>query len=73
MQDALTHDDCKHNHKGACSGAAEHRSYSSYKGVYCDKHWDDYCDMRQGVNARYPTLQPVNFDPTYAGESWDED
>ena len=39
----------------------------------CDKHWSDRLDVQDGINSRYPTHAPSDFDPSYAGESWDED
>lgn len=49
----------------------------------CEKHWDDY-DVRMDkvhadISSRYPGYDvpgsppPPGFDPTYAGERWDED
>lgn len=63
---------------GACSGApVEYRS--QYRGLRaiprCGKHHDAYWDRMDKINARYPdsAVPPADFDPTYAGESWDED
>lgn len=41
----------------------------------CDKHWNERLDRYEGSleqEAQSP-LPPSWFDPTYAGERWDED
>lgn len=40
---------------------------------YCRKHWGDRCDRDQELRERYPYHAPADFDPMYAGESWDGD
>ena len=30
-------------------------------------------DREDEIRRRYPQHQPADFDPTYAGERWDED
>ena len=43
----------------------------------CDKHYQAYADrlrpVMDDIRRRYPKQAPSDFDPTYAGESWDED
>ena len=59
-----------------CEGAVEYRMALSGTGVSyprCDKHWSDRLDVQEGINRRYPTHAPSDFDPSYAGESWDDD
>lgn len=74
----LTAADCLDNHLGDCSGGVEYRFPLSATGrsfPRCDKHWSDRLDIQEGINRRYPDspFPPADFDPTYAGESWDEE
>lgn len=74
----LTSDDCLDFHLGDCAGEVEYRYPLSGTGrsfVRCDKHWSDRLDIQAGINERYPDspFAPADFDPTYAGESWDYD
>jgi len=39
----------------------------------CDKHWEQRLDKQEDINRRYPVNAPQDFDPSYAGEHWDED
>lgn len=41
----------------------------------CDVHWRKWLDAIDGVNRRYPDQAnpPAGFDPSAAGESWDEE
>jgi hypothetical protein len=39
----------------------------------CDKHMDESAERDQALRERYPEHAPADFDPAYAGESWDED
>jgi hypothetical protein len=39
----------------------------------CDKHWTERLEIQRGIDSRYPAQQPSDFDPAYAGETWDED
>lgn len=59
-----------------CKGAVEYRYPLSGTGKSfprCDKHWSDRLDREDEINRRYPSVQPSDFDPMYAGESWYED
>lgn len=59
-----------------CSGPVEYRMALSATGKSfprCDKHWNERLDEQDRINDRYPTHAPSDFDPAYAGESWDED
>lgn len=74
----LDTEDCLDFHHGNCEGAVEYRFPLSGSGksfARCDKHWDERLDIQEGINRRYPDspFAPADFDPTYAGESWDED
>lgn len=41
----------------------------------CDHHWDKRLARQQEIDHRYPDsdLPPSDFDPSYAGERWNED
>lgn len=61
-----------------CQGAVEYRMALSGTGrsfPRCDKHWSDRLDVQEGIDRRYPDspFPPSDFDPSYAGERWDED
>lgn len=59
-----------------CEGTPEFRMPLSGTGrsfVRCDGHWAKRLDVQEGIDRRYPTHQPSDFDPAYAGESWYED
>ena len=59
-----------------CAGAVEYRMPLSGTGKSfprCATHWSARLDVQAGINRRYPTHAPSDFDPSYAGESWDED
>lgn len=61
---------------GACKGPIEYRESLSGTGIpypRCDFHWDMRVDLQDQINDRYPSQQPADFDPMYAGERWDED
>jgi hypothetical protein len=64
------------DHTGDCEGEVEYRMPLSGTGKSfprCEFHWDKRLIEQDRINATYPTLQPSDFDPSYAGESWDED
>lgn len=59
-----------------CGGQVEYRMPLSGTGrsfPRCDAHWEQRLETQRGIDARYPTHAPADFDPSYAGESWDED
>ena len=41
----------------------------------CDSHESEHQDVLDGISRRYPDsdVAPSWFDPTYAGESWNDD
>ena len=43
----------------------------------CEIHYAAYCARLQpkmdDIARRYPAQAPADFDPTYAGERWEED
>lgn len=65
-----------------CAGEIISRFALSGSGIAyprCDFHYDEYVERVQpaidAVNERYPdsSQPPAWFDPTYAGECWDDD
>lgn len=65
-------------HGDDCRGPVEYRMPLSGTGrafPRCDFHWDKRLDAQERHNRSYPDspVAPGWFDPTYAGESWDED
>lgn len=59
-----------------CTGTVEYRFPLSGTGKAfprCDKHWGERLDRQRDINSRYPTHAPSDFDPSYAGERWDDD
>lgn len=76
MPDTTTHTDCIENGTTPCHGAVEPRMSVNGSGMpfsRCDRHWNDRLDREDEIRRRYPQHQPADFDPTYAGERWDED
>lgn len=63
----------------SCQGEVFPRS--SLTGVTtterCEHHYAQYVERTQPrldeINRRYPERAPADFDPTYAGERWDEE
>jgi hypothetical protein len=75
----LGHDECleHRNHPACeCQGPVEYRMPLSGTGrafPRCAFHWDKRLDEQERINRTYPQTAPSDFDPSYAGESWDED
>lgn len=68
--------ECIDNYLDTCEGAVEYRMALSGTGISyprCDKHWSVRLDAEEKLRERYPVMQPSDFDPSYAGERWDED
>ena len=60
----------------SCKGPVELRMPLTETGKpfpRCDHHWAVRLEIQEGINHRYPEHQPSDFDPTYAGERWEED
>jgi hypothetical protein len=60
----------------SCAGPVEYRAALSATGKSfprCDRHWEERLDREALLRERYPDspFPPADFDPTYAGESWD--
>lgn len=68
--------ECLDDHgDGTCEGRVEYRMPMSGTGrafPRCEKHLAERLEVQRGIEERYPTLPPSDFDPAYAGESWDE-
>lgn len=67
---------CIEGHWGNCKGPVEYRMSLSGTGTAnprCEYHWEARLNLQEEINSRYPVLPPADFDPLYAGESWDED
>lgn len=67
---------CLNEHLNDCEGAVEYRDALSPTGIRyprCDKHWAERLAVQEELDRRYPQQAPADFDPLYAGESWDED
>jgi hypothetical protein len=65
-----------HSARERCAGATEYRESLSGTGTpipRCDAHWSARLREQDRINRTYPQHAPSDFDPSYAGESWDED
>ncbi len=63
-----------------CGGKIEYRyalSASRVSFARCDNHWEARLHEQEKINERYPDpdspIPPSDFDPSYAGERWNED
>ena len=59
-----------------CDGKVTYRMPLSWTGKSfprCDKHWEERLSRQEEHDRKYPAQQPADFDPGYAGESWEED
>ncbi|AGT12718.1 hypothetical protein PBI_WHIRLWIND_122 [Mycobacterium phage Whirlwind] len=74
--------DCLDSHTGACQGdVSEYYALSGSGLTYprCEHHYAEYVERVQPrmdeIRERYPDTDqpPAWFDPTYAGERWNED
>lgn len=66
---------CLDAYQGGCSGPVEHMMPLSGTGrafPRCERHWEQRLHDQEQIDARYPVTAPSDFDPLYAGESWDE-
>lgn len=78
MTTTLTYTDCLDHGNGECTGAVEYRMSLSGTGTpiaRCDGHWAKRLDEQERINRDYPDspCAPSWFDPTAAGERWDDD
>jgi hypothetical protein len=70
--------ECLDGLKSACAGEVEYRMPLSATGVSfprCEKHWNERLDLQEKLNRDWPDspIPPAWFDPTYAGERWNEE
>jgi len=72
--------ECLDDHgQGNCRGPVEYRMALSGTGrsfPRCELHWARRLDEQDRINRLYAPdsdVPPVGFDPTFAGERWDED
>lgn len=69
--------ECLDGYRGSCSGTVEYRHTSSFgKGFpRCEKHHAERMARRQNSIEQYADsdVPPAWFDPTAAGERWNED
>ncbi|MFE2101589.1 hypothetical protein [Streptomyces sp. NPDC059468] len=70
---------CLESRTEECSGAVEYRAPLSGTGrsfPRCDAHWAKRLEKQKEIAERYAPssdVPPRGFDPTYAGERWDEE
>jgi hypothetical protein len=72
--------DCIDADRGPCAGEVFERPSLSGSGLAfarCEHHYIEYAERTQpiidDINRRYPATAPADFDPTFAGERWDEE
>lgn len=68
--------ECLDSNRGGCAGKVEYRHPLSSTGKSfprCERHWGERVAEQERINARYPQTPPSDFDPSYAGESWEGD
>jgi len=60
-----------------CDGPVEYRTTPDRTDFRhfprCEAHFQRRLDQAEETMRKYPTLQPTDFDPSYAGERWEED
>lgn len=69
---------CIEENMETCKGEVEYRESLSGTGTSiarCDYHWDKRLDKQIDHDREYPDspTPPAWFDPSYAGETWDEE
>jgi hypothetical protein len=76
----LTHEDClEHNpDEPTCKGEVEYHSTDPGRAAAfprCEHHWTQRLDRRENSMEMYADsdVPPSWFDPSIAGERWDED
>jgi hypothetical protein len=65
---------CLQDHTDKCKGTVEYRESLSGTGVEiarCEHHWGEALERDEQIRLRYPRNAPSDFDPSYAGESWE--
>lgn len=71
---------CTDDRMSECHGEIHERLSLSGSGMTfprCDKHYELYVERlrptMEEIRLRYPAQAPDDFDPTYAGETWEEE
>lgn len=64
---------CLRRHDGNCEGEVSGRASITTTIYECAHHMAESIARNQANHHRYPEHPPADFDPTYAGETWDED
>jgi hypothetical protein len=62
--------------KSGCEGPVEYHSTDpGYRSAFprCEKHWLERLDREEEYRQFDTPVAPSWFDPSYAGERWDED
>jgi hypothetical protein len=67
---------CINEDDGQCEG--EVRMRERFAGALhpyprCEAHYGERLDLDERLRTDYPVLAPRDFDPSYAGERWNED
>lgn len=70
--------ECLNAHDGKCRGpVAWHSIDPGRQRAFprCDFHWEERLDIRENSMEKYADSDtpPSWFDPSYAGERWDDD
>lgn len=63
------------NGPDGCKGPVEYRwpGYGERYWPRCEHHGEERLAREDEARERYPVLPPSDFDPSFAGERWDED
>lgn len=73
----LTHEDCLDHGRGQCEGQVEYRlapDRDDFKAFpRCERHWAKRLQLAERNLELLSDVPPRWFDPSYAGEQWDED
>lgn len=69
--------ECINSEVGPCRGELSFRRAAggTCDVTRCESHWEDRDEIDVRLRGDYPDspIAPDWFDPTYAGETWDED
>lgn len=73
----MTYNDlvCIDGSPGTCRGEVTLRSLPTGGGAFarCEAHFEARLEREFELRRRYPDNEPSDFDPSYAGERWDDD
>lgn len=63
---------------GGCEGEVDYRMIGGSLRAFprCEAHLRERLDYQEEINRRYAPysdVPPADFDPTYAGERWDDE